>query len=170
MDPSKYIGIFCCEAEEHLQALRQGLMALEKHGVDPERMRPLLRSVHTLKGSARLLNLGDFSRLAHALEDQLKGLESGEWPVTAALVDQLLAVIEALASLVTAVAVGGEEAGPPVGVPVECPAASSGEHQLQRGGERLLRAGGVRHLGRVRGASSVARGAQRRCRQRQPER
>ncbi len=108
MDPSKYIGIFCREAEEHLQALRQGLMALEKHGVDPERMRPLLRSVHTLKGSARLLNLVDFSRLTHALEDQLKDLESGERPVTAALVDQLLAVTEALASLVTAVAVGGE--------------------------------------------------------------
>ncbi|OHB26580.1 MAG: hypothetical protein A2X84_13185 [Desulfuromonadaceae bacterium GWC2_58_13] len=108
MDPSKYIDIFCREAEEHLQSLRQGLMALEKHGVDPERMRPLLRSVHTLKGSARLLNLVEFSRLAHALEDQLKDLEKGAREVTAELIDRLLAVIEALASMTAAVATGSE--------------------------------------------------------------
>ncbi len=108
MDPSKYIGIFCREAEEHLQVLRDGLMSLEKKGADPALLRTLLRSVHTLKGSARLLNLIDFSRLSHALEDQLKELEGGERPVTAEWIDQLLAVNEALASLVVSVAAGSE--------------------------------------------------------------
>ncbi|WP_432822702.1 hybrid sensor histidine kinase/response regulator [Trichloromonas sp.] len=108
MDSSRYIGIFCREAEEHLQTLRQGLMALEKQGVDPERMRPLLRSVHTLKGSARLLNLVDFSSLTHAIEDQLKDLERGERPVTAEWIDLLLAATESLASMVAAVAAGSE--------------------------------------------------------------
>lgn len=110
MDPVKYLGIFRLEAEEHLQSLRQGLMALEKSGVDAERMRPLLRSVHTLKGSARLLNLGDFSRLAHAFEDQLKELERGERPLTAELIDRLLVVTETLATMAEA-SVGGGEAG-----------------------------------------------------------
>jgi chemotaxis protein histidine kinase CheA/CheY-like chemotaxis protein len=108
VDPSKYIDIFCREAEEHFQSLRLELIALEKQGVNPERMRPMLRSVHTLKGAANLLNLVDFSRLAHALEDQLKDLEKGERAVTAELIDLLLAVIEVLASMAAAFATGGE--------------------------------------------------------------
>ncbi|MEJ2200672.1 MAG: response regulator [Desulfuromonadaceae bacterium] len=106
MDVNKYTGIFCREAEEHLQTLRHGFIALEKQGMEAERLRPLLRSLHTLKGSARLLNLVDFSRLAHAVEDQLKHLESGEQTVTPELIDQLLAALDVLASMVTALAAG----------------------------------------------------------------
>ncbi len=102
MDTSKYIEIFCLEAEEHLQVLRQGVVALEKGGAAPEQLRELLRSAHTLKGSARLLNLDDLNRLSHRMEDLFKDLEGGQRQVTPELVDLLLLAIDAIDELVLA--------------------------------------------------------------------
>ncbi len=102
MDTGKYIEIFCLEAEEHMQVLRQGVVALEKGGGSPERLRELLRSAHTLKGSARLLNLDDLNRLSHRMEDLFKDLEGGQRQVTPELVDLLLLAIEGVSELVQA--------------------------------------------------------------------
>jgi two-component system chemotaxis sensor kinase CheA len=104
----KYIEIFAREAEEHLQVLRQGLLALEKEGLTPERVHVLLRSAHTLKGSARMLDLGDLGQVAHGMEDLFKELEGGSRPLTAGLIDLLLVATDALEALTAQAHSGGE--------------------------------------------------------------
>jgi chemotaxis protein histidine kinase CheA len=104
----KYLEIFAREAEEHLQVLRQGSLALEQEGFSPERVHELLRSAHTLKGSARMLDLQTLGRVAHALEDLLKEIEQGEREITPGLVDLLLVAADALEALIAQAHSGGE--------------------------------------------------------------
>jgi chemotaxis protein histidine kinase CheA len=104
----KYIEIFAREAEEHLQFLRQGFLAMEKDGLGPERLQALLRSAHTLKGSARMLDLSQLGQVAHDLESLLKEVESGSRPLTPRLTDLLLVATDALEALTAQAHSGGE--------------------------------------------------------------
>lgn len=108
MKTSKYIEIFAREAEEHLQLLRQGILALEQDGFSPERVHDILRSAHTLKGSARMLDLGELARVAHHLEGLLKELEDGARTLSPDLVDLLLVGTDALEALIAQAHSGGE--------------------------------------------------------------
>jgi two-component system chemotaxis sensor kinase CheA len=104
----KYVEIFAREAEEHLQILRQGLLALEQEGLSAERVHALLRSAHTLKGSARMLDLGQLGEVAHGMEDLFKELEGGSRPLAPALIDLLLVATDAVEALVAQAHSGGE--------------------------------------------------------------
>lgn len=108
MKTRKYIEIFTREAEEHLQVLRQGFLAMEKGGLVPERLHELLRSAHTLKGSARMLDLGLLGQVAHDLESLLKSMEDGDRPLTPGLIDLLLVATDALEALTAQAHSGGE--------------------------------------------------------------
>lgn len=96
----KYIEIFVREAEEHLQTLRSGLMALEQEGLTKERIDLLLRSAHTLKGSAKMVDLAELSAVAHRMEDLFKELQGEKRELDADLIDVLLAATDALEGLV----------------------------------------------------------------------
>jgi len=105
---SKYLDIFRKEAEEHLQALRQGILGLEQTGFSAERVHEILRSAHTLKGSARMLDLGDLAQVAHRMEDLFKELEEESRELTPTLVDLLLVGTDALEALIAQAHSGGE--------------------------------------------------------------
>lgn len=108
MKIKKYLEIFTREAEEHLQVLRQGILALEREGFAPEKGHQLLRSAHTLKGSARLLDLKELEQVAHRLEDLFKELEEGQRSLTPSLTDLMLVATDALEALIAQVHSGGE--------------------------------------------------------------
>ena len=108
MATRKYLDIFAREAEEHLQLLREGILALEQEGGDGERLRALLRSAHTLKGSARLLDLSRFGEVVHLFEDRLKDLEEAGAAISADQADLLLLAADALEALVVQAHSGGE--------------------------------------------------------------
>ena len=78
MEKNKYVDIFIREAEEHLEVLRKGILNLEKEGTSEAQLNELLRSTHTLKGSANMVDLVELGGVAHRMEDLLKELQSGE--------------------------------------------------------------------------------------------
>ena len=86
----KYLDIFLREAEEQLASLQQGLLVLERQQNNIPLIHELLRSAHTVKGSARMLGLDGISAIAHAMEDCFKEFESGARPVDAGSIDRLL--------------------------------------------------------------------------------
>ncbi|WP_298038198.1 hybrid sensor histidine kinase/response regulator [uncultured Desulfuromonas sp.] len=110
MKTKKFMEIFAREAEEHLQVLRRGVLVLEQEEFSREQVHELLRSAHTLKGSARMLDLGDLARVAHQMESLLKDLEEGRRPVSPELADLLLVSTDALEALVAQAHSGGEVA------------------------------------------------------------
>jgi len=67
-DEYKYFKI---EAEELLENLTKGLLALEKQPHNPEIVKELFRCAHTLKGAANVVKLPCISELAHKIEDRL---------------------------------------------------------------------------------------------------
>ncbi len=107
MKKSKYVEIFVREAEEHLEALRKGFLALEKDGVSNDQLNELLRSAHTLKGSANMVDLIELAGVAHRMEDLLKGLQSGEQEFSSDLVDVLLIATDAIEALTAQAHSGG---------------------------------------------------------------
>lgn len=62
---------FKVEAEEHLQAIASGLLALERTSDPPARtghLETVFRHAHSLKGAARAVNLAAIERICQALE------------------------------------------------------------------------------------------------------
>jgi two-component system chemotaxis sensor kinase CheA len=68
---SELLDVFFESAEELLQNMNGGGLALEKNPDDPEQLRHVRRAVHTLKGDSAACGFRELSELAHALEDLL---------------------------------------------------------------------------------------------------
>jgi two-component system chemotaxis sensor kinase CheA len=64
-------SIFFESSQEILQALNKDALLMEKSPRDPEVIRNLRRSVHTLKGDSAACGYKELSELAHAVEDLL---------------------------------------------------------------------------------------------------
>jgi two-component system sensor histidine kinase and response regulator WspE len=92
------LDLFRMEAESNSQALSSGLVELEKDQ-SPERVEPLMRAAHSMKGAARIVGLNDAVGLAHAMEDLLVSCQNGEKVLTSAQIDLLLAATDVYAEL-----------------------------------------------------------------------
>ena len=103
---TRYIEIFCREAEEHLASLQSGLLVLEKNPTRTGLLHELLRNAHTLKGSARMVGLSEISAITHSMEEQLKAMEQGSRAVDADTIDQLLKGADAVALITSALSKG----------------------------------------------------------------
>jgi two-component system chemotaxis sensor kinase CheA len=102
------LQVYAEEARERLAAMTTLLLQLDSAGADPELTAALFREAHTVKGGAAMVGMEAVARLAHAMEDVLSGVRDGLRTVTPELVDTLLAVVEALSSIVPAAAAGRE--------------------------------------------------------------
>ncbi len=69
----KYMRLFRDEVREHIGAMTDALLKLEK-GFDREALDELLRRLHTVKGSAHMIQLTAAGEIAHKLEDKFKPL------------------------------------------------------------------------------------------------
>lgn len=107
-DKHKYLDIFLREAEEHLAALQKGLLILEKAPNNPPLLHDLLRSAHTLKGSARMLGFDGISAIAHRMEDLLQGMEEGRKEPDVGAINLLLQGSDTIARITGALARGEE--------------------------------------------------------------
>ncbi len=93
------IATFQVELEEHSATLNNGLLALEKGLSGEERdelLKALFRSAHSIKGSARAVELQEISTVAHKMEDVLGALKKGELVPSGELVDRLLRATDLL--------------------------------------------------------------------------
>ncbi len=104
MDISQYKELFVTEASEHLEALNQSLLELEKDPENPDVLTEIFRSAHTLKGMAATLGFDQLSELSHEMENVLDGLRSGDIMVTPAILDLLFSSLDMLGALVKLIA------------------------------------------------------------------
>jgi len=106
-DRSAYLDAFREESEEHLSRLSAGILELERRAADPEAIAALFRSAHTIKGGARMMGYPEIGELANRVEDVLDGLRRGRLRPSPAMVDGLLAAVDALQRQIATVAGGG---------------------------------------------------------------
>src|SRR5688572_21350329 len=75
--------LFLAEARDHLEAVEECLLRLEKQAHDKEAIQCCFRAMHTLKGCSSFFQVSGIERMSHACEQMLEGLRSGRLPVTA---------------------------------------------------------------------------------------
>lgn len=97
-------------SEDHLQKLDEGLLYLEAHPQNQEKLAEMLREAHSLKGDAGMLGVKDVATLAHAWEHLLGTLKQETTSLTGELCDRLYFGLKAIRQLVQE-AITGEPSG-----------------------------------------------------------
>ena len=99
IDDSEMRDIFRVESGEHLQALDDGLLRLEKEPLNRAILEELFREAHSLKGAARMLGLAAIEAVSHRLEDLLGGAHRNETSLTSDRIEFLYSSLDALRKL-----------------------------------------------------------------------
>lgn len=97
-DPSM-LELFREEARSHAANLTMGLLELEREPTNPQRIEPLMRAAHSLKGAARIVGLDPAVRLAHELEDAFVAAQAGRIRIGPPEIDVILRSADQLAAL-----------------------------------------------------------------------
>jgi two-component system sensor histidine kinase and response regulator WspE len=93
--------LFREEVHVGVRVLSDGLPTLEQ-GADAQRLEPLVRAVHTIRGAARLVQVEPAARLAGGLEDVLASAQTGARPLGAGDIEALFRAVDELARLAEA--------------------------------------------------------------------
>src|SRR5256885_1644033 len=111
----RLLATFREELAEHVGALNEGLLALEKAPDEAARadlLKSLFRAAHSLKGAARSVGLRPIEAMCHHLEESLRAVQKGLLPLEADLFQLLYGAADALA-----------DAGKPIAACADPPAA-----------------------------------------------
>ena len=96
----QFIEDYFAEADEHLAVARRVLLGLEiaaaRNTPEPAQLRELFRSLHTLKGLSGMVGDVAAERIAHALEESLRGAEQRPTRLDQPFVDALFDAVELL--------------------------------------------------------------------------
>ncbi|MFM8441916.1 MAG: Hpt domain-containing protein, partial [Methylococcus sp.] len=88
------LELFREEMAAHSAVLTEGLLSLERQGGSRERIEPLMRAAHSIKGAARVVDLEPIVRVAHAMEDVLVDAGAGKATLDAGVIDVLLGALD----------------------------------------------------------------------------
>ena len=105
----QFIEDYFAEADEHLAVVRRMLLGVESGGGPPEHqsLRELFRSLHTLKGLSGMVGDTTAERVAHALEESLRGAEHRARRLDEPFIDALFEAVAVLQRCIAARRAGG---------------------------------------------------------------
>jgi two-component system chemotaxis sensor kinase CheA len=108
MEDDKFLKLllqtFTVEAQEHLAAMSQMLLQLERNpppGEAAVAVETLFREAHSLKGASRSVNLADIERVCQPMERVLSALKRGELATSAKFFTTMYASIDGLGRLLS---------------------------------------------------------------------
>ncbi len=93
------VDVFLEEADELLEACEQGVARWRERPGDPAITSELQRSLHTLKGGARMAHLPPIADLTHEVESLVRAVEEGSCQISEELFDLLQEAVDALTVL-----------------------------------------------------------------------
>ncbi len=106
---SEYLGVFLDEADEQVDTLDQSLLRLEKEPGDQDLLQAIFRAAHSLKSASAAMGFANMSRLTHAAENLLDGFRSQAMHPDTAVIDVLLAAVDALRTMKESIRGGGAD-------------------------------------------------------------
>ncbi len=98
-DKSLLLPRFQAEIKENLHLLNQGLLALEKNAGDKKLIEELMRTAHTIKGSAVIAGFKRIADLTHKFEDALDKIKEGRLKLNDKHFDLLFQVLDSIPPL-----------------------------------------------------------------------
>lgn len=99
---------FLAETREMLEAIEGEIVAWEGDPSDKERLDAIFRFVHTVKGNCGFFDFPRLAGLSHAAEDALAECRAGRRTPDARLVSAVLAIIDRITDMATAIEDGRE--------------------------------------------------------------
>jgi two-component system sensor histidine kinase and response regulator WspE len=97
--PFSMMDLFQEEVRAHAATLNQGLVDWEKTPTNRQKIEPLMRAAHSIKGAARIVSIDAAVQLAHAMEDAFVAAQEGRIGIAPADVDVFLRGTDVLAEL-----------------------------------------------------------------------
>jgi two-component system chemotaxis sensor kinase CheA len=111
VDNREYAQLFLTESREHVAAVNQSLLELERDATGPgaaSAVGAIFRAVHTIKGMAATMGYTVVAELAHELETVLDCVRRGELGINIAIMDTLFRSADVLEHAVEAAVAGRE--------------------------------------------------------------
>ncbi|MGG3451314.1 chemotaxis protein CheA [Domibacillus aminovorans] len=108
MDTNQYLEIFIDESKEHLQAMNEHLLELEKDPVNIAIVNEVFRSAHTLKGMSATMGYEDLADLTHKMENVLDAIRNHKIAVTLEIMDVVFSSVDDLEAMVNDISSGGD--------------------------------------------------------------
>ena len=100
MDVGQYLDIFIDESNEHIQALSDNIMILEKEPENKDVINEIFRAAHSLKGMAGTMGFKKMQHLTHDMEDVFSEIRNDTVKVNSNLIDILFDCIDAIEAYV----------------------------------------------------------------------
>ena len=94
--------LFRAEAENQTQLLTASLLALERDPTAAEHLEACMRTAHSLKGAARIVDIGAGVTLAHAMEDLFVAAQQGRIVLNQEQIDRLLQGVDLMVAIAKA--------------------------------------------------------------------
>lgn len=91
--------LFKVESDQQGKVLNEGLLDLEQDPRSPERLEPLMRAAHSIKGAARLVGLQAVVNLAHVMEDVFVAAQKGSLVLGGNQIDVLLRGVDTITEI-----------------------------------------------------------------------
>ncbi|RZT22920.1 chemotaxis protein CheA [Fictibacillus sp. BK138] len=107
MEMTQYLDIFIEESKEHLQAINQQVLLLEKSPEELSIVNEIFRSAHTLKGMSATMGYEDLASLTHCMENVLDAIRNKKITVTTQVLDVLFTSLDHLEAMVVEISEGG---------------------------------------------------------------
>lgn len=108
MDLNQYLDMFIEEAKEHLQAINENLLELEKNPSNIEVVNEVFRSAHTLKGMSATMGFDDLASLTHEMENVLDLVRNNRLTLNSNMMDIIFRCVDLLESMVLSIVEGGD--------------------------------------------------------------
>lgn len=96
IDKQLFIENFLNESRDNLITLGDVVISLRKSPEDTEKLAELLRLLHTIKGSSRMMEFSVIEAIAHGLEDVFKGIRDKRYSISKPLIQLVLSSIDYL--------------------------------------------------------------------------
>ncbi len=99
-----FIQEFVSESKDNLNAINDSIIKLKNNPSDKEFLTSILRNLHTVKGSSRMMAFTTIENISHGLEDVFKGLREEKYTLTDRLVQLTFTTTDIIQSLLNKVA------------------------------------------------------------------
>jgi chemosensory pili system protein ChpA (sensor histidine kinase/response regulator) len=106
--------LFIKEGWELLEKINRDLLTLEKNPANTNIIANLNRNIHTLKGSAQILNFKQIGELAHKIEDVFVKSRKDGTGLSEDRMDAVFKVVDVIQELIKSIKAGSEDENPDV--------------------------------------------------------
>src|SRR5690606_13960711 len=100
---------FLTESTENLARVDIEIVELERSPDDPELLKSIFRTIHTIKGTCGFLDLTRLERVAHSAENVLGLLRDGDLEVSPEIISDVLAAVDTIKDILAGLEQSGAE-------------------------------------------------------------